>query len=198
MLMAVRKRKVGVSAGNINASMVPVLEMHIKALKLPPLIREYRFHPERRWRFDLASPKFLLAIEIDGGTWTYGRHSRGTGIANDCEKYNEALLLNWRILRVTPQMITDGRAIKWYEGMVKLLTASANQIPPPCVMLSDLSIVEARNNEMSSSMSVPEPNLKQPKPLPLQPQEYLTILAEPDRVLDRVRELLPLVLPKHQ
>lgn len=76
---------------------------------------EHRFHPERRWRFDLAWPAFKLGVEVEGGVWTSGRHSRGAGFEADCAKYNEATLAGWRVLRVTPAMIEDGRALAWIE-----------------------------------------------------------------------------------
>ena len=63
--------------------------------------REYKFHPERKWRFDFAWPEKMIAIECEGGIWSGGRHTRGIGFINDCEKYNEATILGWRILRVT-------------------------------------------------------------------------------------------------
>ena len=66
-------------------------------------IKEYRFHPERRWRFDFAIPKYKIAIEIDGGVWTYGRHNRAQGYIADMTKFNEAAALGWVVLKFTPQ-----------------------------------------------------------------------------------------------
>ena len=60
---------------------------------------EYRFHPVRLWRFDFALPDYKTAIEIEGATWTQGRHTRGKGYQNDCEKYNAATLMGWKVLR---------------------------------------------------------------------------------------------------
>lgn len=62
---------------------------------------EYQFHPSRRWRFDYALVKEKIAIEAEGGTFIKGRHTTGIGHTNDCEKYNAAALLGWRILRYT-------------------------------------------------------------------------------------------------
>ena len=70
------------------------------------LEEEVRFHPVRRWRFDFAHPSTLVAIEIEGGTWVGGRHTRPAGFHKDCEKYNTAALLGWTVFRLTPQMIT--------------------------------------------------------------------------------------------
>lgn len=88
-----------------------MLTMHCKAMKLPAPVREYRFHPTRRWRFDYAFPANMLAIEIEGGSWTGGRHTRGLGFQKDLEKYNEAAIMGWRILRFTPQDVTSKVAV---------------------------------------------------------------------------------------
>ena len=67
----------------------------------PPLTEQHRFHPVRRWRLDFAVPELRLAIEIEGGIFSRGRHSRGAGYAADCEKHNALTLLGWSLLRYT-------------------------------------------------------------------------------------------------
>lgn len=80
--------------------------------QLPEPVTEHRFaKPVRQFRFDFAWPDRRLAVEVDGGTWTGGRHTRGAGFESDCEKTNLAQLLGWRVLRFTTSMIRDGRAI---------------------------------------------------------------------------------------
>ena len=64
---------------------------------------EYQFHPKRKWRFDYAIPNYRVAIEVEGGVWTQGRHIRPNGFLNDMEKYNAATVMGWRILRTTPK-----------------------------------------------------------------------------------------------
>lgn len=91
------------------------LAQELRYLKLPIPEQEYRFHTERRWRFDFAWPTVLLAVEVEGGSWVNGAHTRGKHFEADCEKYNEALCLGWRVLRVTPAQITSGEAIRWIE-----------------------------------------------------------------------------------
>jgi very-short-patch-repair endonuclease len=72
--------------------------------------KEYRFHDKRRWRFDYCWPDKKLAVEIDGGIWSQGRHARGYGIIKDNEKINEAQKLGYRVFRFTPQQLKTGEA----------------------------------------------------------------------------------------
>lgn len=106
-----------------------------------PFEREYEFAPEewcrangflspkrqlpRKWRADFRIAgneiwypgviarfsKFL--IEVDGGAFVAGRHSRGTGVERDAEKQSAAAILGYRVLRVTPAQVNDGRALSW-------------------------------------------------------------------------------------
>ena len=86
--------------------------LQLRTSGLPEPEREYRFHPTRRWRFDFAWPDVMLAVEVEGGTWSQGRHTRGSGYAADCEKYNEAALLGWRVLRFTADMVNNWSALE--------------------------------------------------------------------------------------
>lgn len=80
--------------------------LHCQAEKLYP-VREYQFHPERRWRFDFAFPAEKLAVEVEG----IGRHQTIGGFKKDAEKYNAAALKGWRVLRYTTDMVMRGDAI---------------------------------------------------------------------------------------
>ncbi len=68
-------------------------------------ITEMKFDPKRRWRFDMAWPESKIALEIEGGVWSGGRHTRGAGFIKDAEKYNRAAMMGWRVLRITPDQI---------------------------------------------------------------------------------------------
>lgn len=91
------------------------LLFQIRAARLPEPVREARFIDGRRWRADFAWPDKLLIVEVEGGTWTNGRHTRGKGFESDCEKYNEAALAGWRVIRVTGSHIKSGVAIQLIE-----------------------------------------------------------------------------------
>lgn len=73
---------------------------------------EYRFHDMRKWRFDFAWPAQRVAVEIEGGIWSKGRHVRGAGFIADCEKYNEAARLGWYVLRIPAHFLED-----WHAGL---------------------------------------------------------------------------------
>lgn len=65
-------------------------------------VKEHKFHPKRKWRFDYAIPEHKIALEVEGGVWTGGRHIRAQGFLGDMEKYNTATLMGWRVFRTTP------------------------------------------------------------------------------------------------
>jgi hypothetical protein len=87
---------------------------------IPEFKREVRFHDTRKWRFDFAWPAHSFAVEIDGGVWTQGRHVRGSGYSQDCLKFAEAALLDWRVIRCPSDWVRDGVALtlvrRWFAG----------------------------------------------------------------------------------
>jgi very-short-patch-repair endonuclease len=89
-----------------------LLEIHLNELGLK-FMREHKFHPKRRWRFDyiIFNPRMCrTAVEIEGAIWTQGRHTRGSGYTKDLEKYREAAVLGWRVLRFSTQEVLNGTA----------------------------------------------------------------------------------------
>jgi len=81
-------------------------------------VREKRFHPKRRWRFDFVVLGIdKVAIEVEGGIFSKGRHTRGSGYIGDMEKYNEAALMGWKVLRypahdISTRVIADLERLK--------------------------------------------------------------------------------------
>lgn len=88
------------------------------------VVREFQFAKPRRWRYDFligtrenkpdGSPMKMVLVDIDGGMWT-GGHSRGLAYEKNAEKHNEAAIRGFSVLRVTPPMVKDLRALKLIE-----------------------------------------------------------------------------------
>lgn len=93
-------------------------DLHVECVK------EYRFHPTRLWRFDYAIPSAKIALEVEGGVWSEGRHIRPQGFLGDVDKYNTAAVMGWRLFRTTPDMLLTRRTL------IMLKTAITGQYDP--------------------------------------------------------------------
>lgn len=89
---------------------------------------EYRFTEARDWRLDYAWPDCRVAVEIEGGAWTGGRHTRGRGFIEDCKKYNSVQLLGWTLLRYTPCML-DGDPVGIAQEIAAAILAARRAGP---------------------------------------------------------------------
>lgn len=87
------------------------LALQLRAMKVDGYEQEYKFHKTRRWRFDFAWPSKKIAVECEGGVYSNGRHTRGKGFEQDCEKYNAATEDGWKVYRFTMSQIKNGYAI---------------------------------------------------------------------------------------
>lgn len=78
-------------------------------------LTEYQFDLDRKWRFDFAFPAARLAIEVQGGIYSGGRHTRGAALVKEWEKLNAAAVAGWRILYCQPreiQTVAFARVVK--------------------------------------------------------------------------------------
>lgn len=89
---------------------------------VPRPVGEYRFHPTRMWRFDVAWVNEHVALEVHGGNFMGGRHVRGRGAAGDYEKLNEAQLKGWIVLQV---LRSDGSTDDWMNMTTVALVRDA-------------------------------------------------------------------------
>lgn len=72
-------------------------------------MNEYKFSEDRKFKFDFALPIEKIAIEYEGlglqtnksGNVDKSGHTTVTGYTSNCEKYNLATCLGWRVLRYT-------------------------------------------------------------------------------------------------
>jgi hypothetical protein len=114
--------------------------------EIPEPVFELRFNPLRRWRFDISwdgyssnflegwkknSPssggieegaweRQLVALEVQGGIWTAGRHSRGAAMLKEWEKLNEAAILGWRIIYCQPKDLLTAKTAKTIKRALNL------------------------------------------------------------------------------
>lgn len=98
----------------------------LRAAKLFGFEREFKFHPVRRWRFDFAFPELKIGVEIQGGIFVGGRHSRPMQMMADYEKMNHAQLDYWCVLQFGPHQIKDGSALAFLERVYALRVALAD------------------------------------------------------------------------
>ena len=113
-----KARQRGSAGGRVSRLPGMLILAQIKANSLPAPVQEFRFCDTRRWRFDYCWPDRLVALEVEGGVYVAGRHSRGKGMENDMEKYNAAAILGWRVLRYSTGQMRERR---WLADLMQLL-----------------------------------------------------------------------------
>jgi len=87
--------------------------------EIPAATREHTFLKDRKFRFDFAWPSCKMAVEIDGGTATGGRHVRPQGYEKDCEKLALAILDGWVVFKFTSKQVKNGFAYNSVEKYFK-------------------------------------------------------------------------------
>lgn len=83
------------------------IEALCRADKLPLPVFELRFAPPRRWRLDVAWEAEKVALDIQGGIYVAGRHTRGAALEKEHEKLNRAAALGWRVLFTAPRKLSE-------------------------------------------------------------------------------------------
>lgn len=96
-----------------------VLVFQLRAAGISGYEREVRWHPTRKWRSDFMFHTQSIIVEIDGGTWASGRHTRGGGFERDAEKHAEAAILGYTVLRFTTGMVMRGEAVGFIERILE-------------------------------------------------------------------------------
>ena len=83
--------------------------------------RQHRFAPPRRWTADFLVAGAVL-VEVEGGAWN-GGHKRGTAADTDYEKFNQANLDGWTVLRFSTAMVQAGSALATIEAALQTKAA---------------------------------------------------------------------------
>ena len=94
-----------------------ILATSLKALKIE-FEQEFQFHPTRKWRADFHLKGKKILVEVEGGIWSNGRHTRGKGYLGDLDKYNAATMMGYQVIRFSTEQVKSGKAIEQIEKMV--------------------------------------------------------------------------------
>lgn len=109
----------------------------------------------RKWRFDLAVCRCPIgeshamdnphvALEIDGGLFVGGRHTRGQYIVRTHEKENTAALLGWVVLKCQPVDVESLRAL----NLVRAALDDEERIR----WISDIAMIKPRQSSASGKI----------------------------------------------
>jgi len=111
--------------GSKKSALEQKLLHQIQTMELPTPETEFVFCNDRKWRFDFAWYEIMLSVEVEGGVWTSGRHTRPKSFTEDIIKYNEAAIMGWTVLRYTSDLINSGFAAKQialaYDRLYKIM-----------------------------------------------------------------------------
>ena len=94
-----------------------ILATALRALKIE-FEQEFEFHPTRKWRADFHLKGKKVLVEVEGGIWSNGRHTRGKGYLADLDKYNAATMMGYQVIRFSTEQVKSGKAIEQIEKMV--------------------------------------------------------------------------------
>lgn len=100
------------------------LALHIRAAGLPVPVREFIFHPTRKWRFDFAFPDRKIGVEVQGmgKGGRMGGHQTAAGMRRDCDKANAAKALGWVVFTFTTGQVRDLSAIRFLQQQFEAKT----------------------------------------------------------------------------
>jgi very-short-patch-repair endonuclease len=114
-----RSRRPKVKGEKIPNEFETKLARELKTLKID-FEQEFKFHPDRKWKADFHLIDKKILVEVEGGIWSGGRHTRGKGYIGDMEKYNAATMMGFQVLRFSTDQVKSGLAIQQIEKMVGL------------------------------------------------------------------------------
>jgi very-short-patch-repair endonuclease len=99
--------------------------------------RQYKFHPTRKWAADFAWPDTKVILEVNGGTYLQGAHSRGSRQRKDYEKWTSISLMGWRLILVDTVDVRKGiHVIRVLEAQEKRLLGDEHDPRPTATLLA--------------------------------------------------------------
>lgn len=112
-----RSRRPKVKGEKVPNEFEAKLATELKTLKID-FEQEFEFHQARKWRADFHLIDKKILVEVEGGIWSGGRHTRGKGYLGDMEKYNAATMMGFQVIRFSTEQVKSGLAIQQIEKMV--------------------------------------------------------------------------------
>lgn len=113
------KRRTAVKKERVVSEGEARLIQHLKAYGIQ-FEQEFQFNQDRKWRADFHLTGTKILVEVEGGIWSNGRHTRGKGYLGDMEKYNSATALGYSVFRYSTEQVKSGKAIEEIRRMVSL------------------------------------------------------------------------------
>jgi very-short-patch-repair endonuclease len=93
------------------------MQLAASGIKFRP---QYTWHTSRKFSADFVVGNYgNLIVEVDGGLFINGGHTRGARREYDYERDAEAMMLGFRVLRVSPRQVKQGKAIQWIQELLK-------------------------------------------------------------------------------
>lgn len=87
--------------------------------------KEFVFAPPRKFRADYRIIGSSVLVEYEGGLFAKGKaevsHAGVQSILGDMEKANLAQLGGWVQIRIAPNHVVSGQALKWVEDAIKVV-----------------------------------------------------------------------------
>lgn len=84
-----------------------------------PILKPSRFWKSKKssWRIDFLSEELKIVVEIQGGTFSYGGHSRGAGQHSDFDKINHLQNLGYRVFQFDTQHVRENDYVELLEAI---------------------------------------------------------------------------------
>lgn len=80
---------------------------------------------KRKFRADFLCPRLKMIIEVNGGQFTGGRHTRGgKGYETDLEKLNLAQIHGYKVIQFTYEMLRRGEHLKLFNTITHNTTCA--------------------------------------------------------------------------
>ncbi len=111
------KRPASVKKERVVSEGEAILSQHLRTLKIE-FEQEFKFHPTRKWRADFHLKGKKVLVEVEGGIWSNGRHTRGKGYLGDLDKYNAATMMGYQVIRFSTEQVKSGKAIEQILNLI--------------------------------------------------------------------------------